>query len=263
MRGHLAAAAVLLAWAQAVGQGEAEPPPLPTDMVEKEEVRLVLLDAVVTDAEGRTVPGLVREDFEIVAGGEVRPADTLDVRCHPEPLGDPSGELVAARRPAIPPVESGRRIALVFDYLHLGANQRTVTLDHARRFLEASGNSGDTWMVAAVTGGLRIEQRWTRDPGEVLATLGRMQHDITLWNGNFRHLSEKGWVGAVDLLLDALTIVPDSKAMVFFSAMRDVPLDTDFRLLAASAATSRCTIYPVDVRGLFDPYARSFGPEDG
>lgn len=61
-----------------------EPPPaepIPLDMVERERVRLVILDVVVVDGDGRTVPGLGLDDFELIADGKPVTADTLDVNC--------------------------------------------------------------------------------------------------------------------------------------------------------------------------------------
>ncbi len=54
-------------------------------------------------------------------------------------------------------------------------------------------------------------------------------------------------------LFDVLGTVPGPKAVVLFSGMKDVPLDTQFAQLAAVASTSRCSIYAVDPRGHYDP----------
>jgi hypothetical protein len=105
-------------------------------------------------------------------------------------------------------------------------------------------------MVVALTGAPRIEQSWTRDPAQVRETLRRMEHDITLWNGNFAHMNEAGFVKGLESLIETLGEVSGSKALVLFSEMSDVPLDLEFRRLAAAAATGRCAIYPVDARGL-------------
>ena len=78
----------------------------------------------------------------------------------------------------------------------------------------------------------------------------RMQHDITLWQPWFEHLNEIGWVAGMTTLFDVLGTVPGHKKVVLFSAMGDVPLDLQFQEIAAQAAVSRCSIYPVDARGL-------------
>jgi len=109
-------------------------------------------------------------------------------------------------------------------------------------------------MVAALTGGLRIEQPFTTDAAEVLASLKRMQKDISLWNGNFGHANEFGFVRSVTSLFDVVAAASKGpKAMVLYSAMQDVPLDYQFEQIAALAAASRCAVYSVDPYGLVAP----------
>ena len=55
--------------------------PLTLDEIERETVRLVVVDTVVVDAAGRTVPDLGRADFRLVVDGKEREIDTLDVDC--------------------------------------------------------------------------------------------------------------------------------------------------------------------------------------
>ncbi len=234
----------------ALGRAATDTPPIAVDLIEREHVRLVLIDVVVTDDEGHTVPGLSREDFEIVAGGKVVAVDTLDANCAPEAIDEPLAVKSPAKRRPITAGPGGRKTLLVFDYLHLGSLRRVAALEQAEALLAASTGAEDEWMIAALTGGLRIEQGWTRDAAQARDVLRRMKNDITLWNGNFNHLTETGFVVSLEVLLDAVAELPGSKALVIFSEMQDVPLDLEFKRLASTAATSRCAIYPVDVRGL-------------
>jgi hypothetical protein len=80
-----------------------------------------------------------------------------------------------------------------------------------------------------------------------------MRYDVSLWNGNFSHINEFGFIDGMTGMLDVLGAVPGPKAVVLFSGMKDVPLDTQFAKLAAVASTSRCSIYAVDPRGHYDP----------
>lgn len=230
-------------------------PPLDVGHVERTSVNLILLDAVVVDEQDRTVPGLTREDFEIVAGGQSVPVDTLDVACASEPMEDARATNHPDRRAAPPESPGSRKIVLAFDYLHLPSLSAVESLELAQKTFVAEGGPDDEWMVVALTGAPRIEQSWTRDRTRVRAALQRMEHDITLWNGNFSHLNETGFVAGLEVLLETLGEVPGSKALVLFSAMQDVPLDGEFRRLAAAAATGRCAIFPVDTRGLIPPGA--------
>ncbi len=222
-------------------------PPVRVDKIERAEVRLVLLDVIVIDSDGNPVPGLEREDFEIRHGGEVVSPDVLETRCEPEPI-----QRMTADR-AMPP----RRLVLLFDYLHLPTLEREWALDTAIQMIREERTEGDEVMVAALTGGLRIEQPFTTDARKVLASLKRMQKDISLWNGNFSHANEFGFVRGVESLFDVLaTVSVGPKAVVLYSAMQDVPLDNQFERIAAIAAASRCALYTVDPYGLVTPDLR-------
>jgi len=237
---------VLVAGTSALAQED--PQPIEVDKLETARVRLIMLDVVVVDSKGRTVPGLTLEDFEVVAGGKAVDADTLDVDCTAA-LEDPGAVRHAAKREVPAPPEQGRKIVMAFDYLHLDRLQRAEVLDYAMESVKASA-PGDQILLAALNGGLRIELPFTDDHEEAWRGLRRMQRDITLWQPSFDHMNEMGWIGSVTTLFDVLETVPGPKAVVLYSGMGDVPLDLQFQEIAAHAAASRCSLYPVDVRGL-------------
>ena len=227
-----------------LAQDEEPAPPVPIDKTERAEVRLVLLDTIVIDSNGDPVAGLEKKDFEIRHGGEIITPDVLEARC------DPDAQLQqTAQRPGAP-----RKLIFAFDYLHLPMLQRELALDAAMKMVRENGTAGDEVMVAAMTGGLRIEQPFTTNSAEVLASLKRMQKDISLWNGNFSHATEFGFVRSVTALFDVVAAASKGpKAMVLYSTMQDVPLDYQFEQIAALAAASRCAVYSVDAYGLAAP----------
>jgi VWFA-related protein len=233
----------------------AQEAPLETDVVEESRVRLVLLDVVVLDGQNRTVPGLGIEDFEVVSDGTVAPPDTLDVACSEVALPDATGASHARRRetPAAP--EAGRRIVIAVDYLHLAQVARARVIDAAMEAVQHGTADGDELMVAALNGGLRIEQPFTRDRDAVVASLHRMKFDISLWQPDYTHLTDFGFTSGMIALFEVLAAVPGPKAVVMYSAMGDVPLEKQFEEIAAVAASARCSIYPVDPRGLTIPGA--------
>lgn len=240
----LLAAAWPVAWA-------AEPTtPIPVDKVETAKVRLVVLDVVVLDREGRTVPGLTRDDFELVVVGKPVAVDTLDVDCPGGAAEEPRAVSHARKRPPPEAAGAGRRIVLALDYLHLGQLQRVNVLEQAKEMVEQGGAAGEEFMVVALNGGLRVEQQFSADREQVRRALHRMEYDISLWQPSFQHLDESGFVDGLTTLFDVLGQVPGSKAVVLYSAMLDLPLDRQFLEIAATAAGARCTIYPVDAFGL-------------
>jgi len=265
------AGAFLLAFA-ADERGAREPDEAQrVEYTERVEVRLVILDVVVLDKNDHAVVGLNRDDFEIIVGANAIPIETLDVDCRG---GPPSAERGRGRpapgtsppQPSIPPQEvahlpqeitapppedaAPRRIVLALDYQHLARTRRFQVLERVISMMRSGAASGDEIMVVALNGGLRIEQRFTRDPDRLVASLERMQYDLSLWQPEFFHLNESGFVGGMTAMLEFLGAVPGPKAVVLFSEMGHVPLEDQFREIAAVAAAARCAIYPVDVGGL-------------
>lgn len=205
------------------------PGPPDAGLVEKVEVRLVILDVLVVDRKGNPVPGLAEEEFELTVDGRPVPLSSFDVSCSDHPAGS---------------------IVLAFDYQHLAEGQRAHALDLARDAIAQGPAEGRETMVVAMIGGLRVELPFTADRDRITSALGHMESDATLYAGNFAHMNEHGFVRGLTALFDVLGTIPGPKAVILFSAMQDVPLEDQFGQLAALAAASRSSIYPVDVRGL-------------
>src|SRR5262245_43785686 len=241
MRMRLLGRVVALAMVFPRGPVAAEPqPPVNQGLVEKVEVNLVILDVQVLDRKGQAVPGLKREDFDVSVNRRPIPIASFDVSCGQH-----------AENPAI---------VLAFDYQHLDNMQRTRALESAQRALERNDVGNAEIMVAALTGGLRVEQSFTTERDRIPAVLRRMRNDPALFAGNFGHISEKGFVRGLTSLFDVAATVARPKAILFYSAMRDVPLEEQFRDLAAMASASRSVIYPIDARGLDDGQAGRWVP---
>ena len=228
--------------------------PLDIGRQEQIAVRLVLIDVVVLDRQDRTVPDLTIHDFEIIVDGKRRPIDTLDLACEEGAVDD-------ARRVSHPGKRaqlgsgSGRQIVLAVDYLHLSHSQRAAVLDEAKRIVRHAAAPDDSIMVAALNGGLRIEQAFTTDHDRAFDALHRMEYDISLWQPSYRHLNELPFFQGMDALFRVLESVPGSKAMVLFSNNRNGGTrdDLQFAKLAAASASSRCSIYPVFASGMQPP----------
>ncbi len=205
-------------------------PILDKGISEHVEVNLVILDVQVLDRKGDPVPGLTAEDFELSVDRRDTPIASFDASC--------------AGRAEIP------ALVFAFDYQHLDEIQRGRALESARRALASPRADGGEIMAAALTGALRVEQSFTSDQAQVPAALRRLQYDPSLFAGNFSHMSEDGFVRGMTSLFDVAATIPRPKAILLYSSMRDVPLDEQFRKLAAMAAASRSVVYPIDVRGL-------------
>lgn len=207
-------------------------PPVRSGLVEKVEVNLVIVDVQVLDRKGNPVSGLTAGDFDVSVDGRPMPIASFDATC---------AEL--SEKP---------EIVLAFDYQHLGETQRAPALDSAQRALEQCGIRDAEIMVAALTGGLRVEHRFTTERDRVVDALRKMRSDPTLYAGNFGHISEKGFVRGLTALFDVAATAPRPKAILLYSAMQDVPLEEQFQQLSALASASRSVVYPIDMRGLDD-----------
>jgi VWFA-related protein len=225
--------------------------PLASDLEEEVGIQLILIDTVVVDRAGRTVPDLTFDDFEIIVDGKPVDVDTLDVSCT-GPMDDPQQVRRASKRPHLPTSGAVRRIVIVLDYLHLGPIARTDVLERAREMVRHGMTSNDEVMVVAIAGGLRIEQTFTSDRQRVEDVLEQMEYDISLWNGNFTHLTEQPFFASMNALFNVLGSVPGHKGIVMYSnsGARSDENDLKFARLAASASASRCSIYPVHAAGL-------------
>ena len=228
------------------------PDPIDIQKQEEVEVELVLIDALVLDRQGRTVPGLTAADFEVIVDQEIRPINTLDESCESGASDDPRGVRNPAERPRIEAPSAGRKIVLAFDYLHLDPFSLEDALRSAQDMLENRSVAGEEVMVVALNGGIRIEQSFTEDTGLITDALQRMQNDISLWGGRYDHITEEPFFRGLQLLVDVLGIIDGSKALVLYSNNPSSSDEGDpaFMELAASAAGSRCSVYPVHSVGL-------------
>jgi len=241
-----------------------DPPPVESGLTTRVEVRLVTIDVVAVDRHDRTVADLTKSDFQLFVDGKETPIDTLDLYCDGGGDADPVAKRVGGWATPADLAEGTRRVVLAFDYLHLPTvpcpdhplpcHYDTQSLRQYQEVLAAKTDVGDEeMMVVALTNGLRIEQPFTRDRRAVVETLRRMEHDITLWGGNFGHLTEFPVFSGLNALVTVLRSVPGPKAVVFISAGNGpgASYENDFRRLAARASDAQVAIYSVDCRGLY------------
>ncbi len=232
--------------------------PVDIDQEEKVNVRLVLVDILVTDRNGRTVPGLSLKDFTLLVQNRPVTIDTLDARCTTGGRDDP-GPRVTDAEPLIGIPDSPARVVLLFDYYHMDMGDRLDAQRHAREIVAGGIGPEDRLMVAVLSDGLRILQPFTSDPALLSSALHRMEQDVTLWaklfDPPYRPLTEKGYFQDLSRLMNVLIGYEGSKAVVMFSSFLGRSDDNDLWYLdvAHRAAESRAVIYPVYARGMEPP----------
>jgi VWFA-related protein len=263
-------AAAPFAVALSMAQDDAGIPqePLEVGVTEQVRVGLVLLETLVLDGRGRTVPGLTRDDFILKVNGNRVPIDVLDVDC-PAGAVDDVRDADWARgegRPSAVMPELGRRIVLAFDYYHLNMTRRADVLGQAQAMIAHDKAPGDEVMIVALANGLRIEQRFTADAETLVEALRRMEYDSTLYAMDFGSLvDDRSLFDNLATLADVLANYDGTKAVILFSQLvsraypsrprgRTISLpsvwDLWFENVAARAAAARTVIYPVDASGL-------------
>ena len=224
-----------------------------SEATEKVEVALVLVETLVLDAAGRTVPGMTRDEFLLAVDGKAVEIDTFDAICPGGAQADPKAVAAGAARDVVA-APGGRRVVLAFDYLHNLGPLRQELLDGARAMIELDMAEGDELMIVALTGGLRVEQRFTADKSVLLEALERMEKDVTLWAQEFDPLTERSFFEGIATLLTVLGETEGPKAVVLYSAY-DGPSDTNdlwYQDVAQRAGAVRASLYPMDANGLSD-----------
>jgi VWFA-related protein len=164
-----AARLLLMAIALAPGALPAQAPP-PDDgeiaFGDTLEVAVAEVEVFVTDAQGRPVSGLTRNDFRLVVGGEPREI-TGWYEARPEAAAG-GGELtvetggpedtVAPAPAAEPPPRRRQSIAVILDQLHLRPAARRRTLERIAPMLEARLAAGDDVLLATLDRSLTVRR---------------------------------------------------------------------------------------------------------
>jgi VWFA-related protein len=196
-----------------------------------------MIETVAVDADGKHVGDLSAEDFRLTVDGNVTVVDAFDVNC---------SSLSAAEAAVMPP----DRLVVVVDYYHLAMEDRTRVLESIQATLSDGLRPREEIMVAALAGGLRIEQRFTDDADEAVASLERMNYDSSLFARDLDHAKGEQYFEDLSTLMDVLAQYDGSKAVVLYSsvlARADVQA-VWFEDVARRAASARAVFYPAYAR---------------
>jgi VWFA-related protein len=253
----------------------------------KVDVRLVEVDAIVTDADGRPVPDLRKEDFQVFEDGRPQEVATFSLVNLPTQPVEPLPPAASAFETDIatnvrPP--SGRLYILFLDDLHTAALRTVVVKAAARGFIERHLGPTDVAAVVQVGGGASAGQGFTSDrrlllaaidrfagrkaPSETINRIEEYNRQLTLSDRNpiskVRDPDAPTRADAARVVLDTLASVARSlaggtgrrKALLWFGE------GVDYDLLAGPAvagvarptfgdlARANIAVYGIDARGL-------------
>ncbi len=170
------------------GQFVAQQEP-PTSGVIRINVNLVQVDAVVTDAKGKPVTNLTRDDFEVLQDGEPQkltvfefvrtkdPAAMLDrLRISVEPRNTIVGVPPPPQRKTLKREEIRRTIALVVDDLALSFDSVVRVRDSLRKWVDYEMEDGDLVAVVRTSAGMGSLQRFTMDKEMLHAAIDQVRY---------------------------------------------------------------------------------------
>jgi len=226
--------------------------PRDSDVTERVDVDLVLLDVTVLDKRRAIVNGLTKDDFVLRIDDRKTPIVSLDMHCPDTPASEPPAVGIGESSTDWIAPDRARRIVLALDYRHMERTQRVEVLERVRDAVARLHRSKEQLMIVALTDFLRIEQSWTTDGDVALATLERMENDITLWEPPFDHLHDGPTFAELLDLTDLLGLIEGEKIVVLYSnwPSSSFNYDEQFAELASRSARNRVTFYPVWTRGL-------------
>jgi VWFA-related protein len=159
---------VLALWIQILG---AEEIPAPTIRV---TTRMVLVDVVVTDKQGKPVPGLRAEDFIVEEKGKSQKIASFttspEAGSNPEPL--PPGIYTNRAQYRAP---GGPITVLLLDALNTAFKDQAYARQQMLKFVQQQYRPGQRMAVFTLTGQLRVLQDFTSDPQILYSALQRFR----------------------------------------------------------------------------------------
>lgn len=166
----------------------AEPDPLP--YLEKIDVRIIDVDVVVTDRRGNFVPGLKKEDFEILENGVPKTISNFyeveGTRAKNLVAGEVGGQADPAKpaQPEAIPEEMKRRIIFYIDNLSLAPFNRNRVFQQMKEFIRTVMRPGDEAMVATYNRSMKVRVPFTRDAAQVESILDSIARESGLGVAN-------------------------------------------------------------------------------
>jgi len=144
------------------------PPPLTANI----EVKVINVDVTVTDAHGRPVPGLTRNDFEIFEDGKLQKVTNFDII---ENSVLKIAGAAAAPDPAVPD-QFRRKFILLVDNNYIDKIQRDLALAQIDQFVDASFNGEHEWAIAMISQRLEVLHPFTANKAEIHAAIDRIRN---------------------------------------------------------------------------------------
>lgn len=170
VRHGLRQAMMILAASSLFAQQSQQSAPIPAPTI-RVTTHMVLVDAVVTDKQGKPVPGLHPEDFVVEEGGKLQKIASLTTTT-----------ATASAAPALPPGiysnqpqyrSSGAITVMLLDALNTPFTDQAYARGQMLAFVKDQFKPTDRMAVFALTGSLNVLQDFTSDPQVLYSALQR------------------------------------------------------------------------------------------
>jgi VWFA-related protein len=156
------------------------PAPSPAPPTFTAEVEQVLVDAVVTDKKGVSIPGLKREDFSINEDGKPQPVVSFEaVQLPDQPSATPPPRPRVSRNDS-PEARTARAFIVLFDDVHLTPFQARRARSAVVEFLNSGVREGDRVTIVATGGGAWWSARMESGRDELLRLVKRLDGRLIL-----------------------------------------------------------------------------------
>jgi len=175
LRATALAASLLALPAAAPAQRRESAPADPPTFADRLEVEIVNLDVVVTDAAGKPVEGLGREDFELRVDGEPTPIANFYAVGPEEPAAAPAPDQGAAPagapETAASPREQELHLVILFDDLHATPGERKRAAEELAAAFAGGLGAHARAAVAYYDGGIKVREPFTADGAALAAAI--------------------------------------------------------------------------------------------
>jgi VWFA-related protein len=244
-------------------------------MVIKENVRRVVVDVVVTDASGRPVRGLARDDFSVEEDGRAQRVLSFDVHdfdvtpevspLQPSPL--PPNTFVNV--PETP--ERGPLYVILYDMVNMGMDDQGAARRQLLKFISGKP-PGVRFAIFVLSDGLRMVQGFTDDPYTLFAAMDPKSPrahvpKVFLYGDNFGVGEVNVIVSAFSQIAHYLNGLPGRKNLIWVTGSlatsilptadpktSTVNYGDEIKEAINAMARSQVAVYPVDVRGVVIPH---------
>jgi VWFA-related protein len=144
-------------------------------LTERIEVKVINVDVVVTDASGRPVTNLGKDDFEIYEDGEPQKITNFYVIENAAVKGD-APAVVAAAALTEARDQFRRRFILLVDNNYIDKIQRDAALKEIDKFVDDTFKGEHEWAIAAISQRLEVLHPFTSDKRAIHDAIDKIRH---------------------------------------------------------------------------------------